>query len=311
MNIKLITKVIESYNRTLDDTDKARLAFFKGLWEEMDRWSGGPVAAVKNYELPDKDTFFAQWHDDKPVFSYQPCPLETDRLVAIFNALRTYVVGSGLLAKDTNEALKNFDVEPLFTRELLEVAGSNPYQFIEAVHEKLDDGDAVVARMVLLLVMLSLRVEFEPVAQQLKKLFPRGDDCHHNPLHCPVCGSDPALAKIGGETSPTDGRGRSLYCQQCGCEWDFERIRCARCGTQNPVHLHLFNIEGDDGHRIATCDECGNYIRSIFLEESLMPFSFEVEEVVTARLDAVANDPRFQARKDADVNADTDTNANA
>ena len=47
--------------------------------------------------------------------------------------------------------------------------------------------------------------------------------------------------------------------------------------------------------RIATCDECGNYIRTVFVEESLRPFSYEVEEVVTARLDAIARDPRFQS----------------
>ncbi|WP_371298187.1 formate dehydrogenase accessory protein FdhE [Paraeggerthella sp.] len=73
-----------------------------------------------------------------------------------------------------------------------------------------------------------------------------------------------------------------------GTAWDFERVRCARCGTQNQAHLHYFNVEGDDAHRIATCDECGGYVRTVYQEDVLAPFSFEVEDVVMARLDLIA-----------------------
>ena len=46
MNLKLIHRVIDSYNETLDEADMLRLAFFKGLWEEMDRWSSGPLTSA-------------------------------------------------------------------------------------------------------------------------------------------------------------------------------------------------------------------------------------------------------------------------
>ena len=68
-------------------------------------------------------------------------------------------------------------------------------------------------------------------------------------------------------------------------------MRCARCGTRNQAHLHFFNIEGDDAHRIATCDECGGYMRTLYSDDALAPCSYEVEDVVMARLDAIANDP--------------------
>lgn len=69
-------------------------------------------------------------------------------------------------------------------------------------------------------------------------------------------------------------------------------MRCARCGTQNQGHLHFFNVEGDDAHRIATCDECGGYVRTVYQEDGpmaqLYPFSYEIEDVVMAKLDLIA-----------------------
>ena len=64
-----------------------------------------------------------------------------------------------------------------------------------------------------------------------------------------------------------------------------------------PQHLHYFNVEGDDAHRIHKCDECNGYIRTVFIEDALRPFSHEVEEVVTAKLDAIARDPKFQTQE--------------
>ncbi len=299
MNMKLIQRVVASYAEKLDDLDKARLSFFEELWSEMDRWSGGPLAAVNAYEFPSQDTLIDAWNSDRAIFSYATPTLNRERFVAIFNALRNHVKSAEILSQEDQQSLLDIDSSEVFSDTLLEQAAKKPESFLDELSDAIQSRTHTesAARIAALLSLLTLRVEFEPIAQKLAVSFPKGDACHHNPLRCPVCGSAPSLAKVGGEGSPTDGRGRSLYCQQCGTVWDFDRVRCARCGTHNQAHLHYFNIEGDDGHRIATCDECGNYIRTVFLEESLMPFSFEVEEVVTARLDAIAHDPRFQAPK--------------
>ena len=58
--------------------------------------------------------------------------------------------------------------------------------------------------------------------------------------------------------------------------------------------MGYFNIEGDEGHRIGTGDECGSSIRTRFAGAGdNAPYSPEVEDVVMARLDAVAMDPSF------------------
>ena len=107
-----------------------------------------------------------------------------------------------------------------------------------------------------------------------------------------MCGCEASVAHVGQAGTKTKGRGRALWCAQCGCVWDIERVRCARCGTQNQGYLHFFNVEGDDDHRIATCDECGGYVRTVYQEDGpmaqLYPFSYEIEDVVMAKLDLIA-----------------------
>ncbi len=297
MNLKLIDRVIKSYNDELSENDKKRLEFFYGLWEDMDRWSKGPTTAEKHYTVPSADKLEEAWIADKPVFSFAPPKLSKERFAAICYSLREYVCEEGGLPEEDAKAFREVNFRTIVEQGDMELAASDPEAFIggllsNAYEQELPDS---AAHMVALVGMLALRVDLELVAREVVKAQRGINKMNHNPLTCPVCGSAPALAKVGGE-SPTDGRGRTLYCQQCGTEWAFERIRCARCGSQNPQHLHYFNVEGDEAHRIYKCDECGGYTRTVFMEDALRPFSYEVEEVVTARLDAIARDPKFQAQ---------------
>lgn len=98
----------------------------------------------------------------------------------------------------------------------------------------------------------------------------------------------PALAGI-------DGRQREQYCSMCGTVWPFDRMRCGVCGVDNPTRLHYFHVEGDESHRLQNCDECGQCQRVLFEDDLAIPVSFEVEDVVMAKLDKIALDPRFRA----------------
>ena len=130
------------------------------------------------------------------------------------------------------------------------------------------------------------------IMKELSATVKEGNTLHDKPLSCPVCGSK-ATASYVGETPSSQGKGRMLYCGTCGTEWEFERIRCASCGTQNQGHLNYFHVEGDEAHRLHNCKECGDYMRTVFQDEIEVPFVFEVEDVVMARLDMVAHDERF------------------
>lgn len=300
MNLKFIDRVIESYREGLEPADLKRLEYFRGLWEVMDRWTGGPSAASRSYNIPANEALEAAWTDDKPVFALAAPALKRDRFCAICSALCEYVCESGILSEEDTKVLSEVDFISLVSRGDMAVAASDPDRFLglllgKAIEQGASGG---VARLVALVGMLALRVDFEPIARQVRKAQKRADlVASHFPLRCPVCGSAPSLARVGGADSPTEGRGRTLYCAQCGSDWTFQRVRCARCGTQNQGHLHYFNIEGDDAHRIHKCDECGDYMRTVFIEDALRPFSYEVEEVISARFDAIARDLKFQEKR--------------
>lgn len=297
MNLTFIDRVIKSYGSDLPESDMERLKFFYGLWEDMDRWSKGPTTADKHYTVPSEEILEEAWAADKPVFSFAPPRLQKERFAAICYSLREYVCDEGGLAEEDAKAFRQVNFRTIVEQSDMELAASDPEAFIGGLLSNAYEREvpAAAAHMVAMVGMLALRVDLELVAKAVAKQQKKISKMNHNPLMCPVCGGTPALSKVGGE-SPTDGRGRTLYCAQCGTEWAIERIRCARCGTQNPQHLHYFNVEGDDAHRIYKCDECGGYIRTVFVEDALRPFSYEVEEVVSAKLDAIARDPKFQAQ---------------
>jgi FdhE protein len=139
----------------------------------------------------------------------------------------------------------------------------------------------------------TLRVFLQPAAEAIMAQAPENQTDHNSPLNCPVCGM-PAAASFVGESAGTEGNGRGQYCSQCGAVWDFERIRCGNCGSQRQDKLHYFHVEGDEGHRLQNCDECGDYQRVVFQEGIPGHLCMEVEDVVMAKLDRIALDPRFR-----------------
>lgn len=298
MNLKFIDRVIKAYEPDLSEADMKRLRFFYGLWEDMDRWSKGPTTAEKHYAVPSEEELEEAWIADRSVFSFAPPKLSKERFAAICYSLREYVCDEGGLPEEDVKALREVNFRTIVEQDDMQLAASDPEAFVGGLLSNAYEREipATAAHMVALIGMFALRVDLELVAKEVLKKQRKINKANHNPLLCPVCGSAAALSKVGGE-SPTDGRGRTLYCQQCGTEWAIERIKCVRCGSQNPQHLHYFNVEGDDAHRIHLCDECGDYIRTVFVEDGLRPFSYEVEEVVTAKLDAIARDPKFREKQ--------------
>lgn len=294
MNLNLIDRAIESYDGALSEDDEKRLTFFRGLWEEMDRWSKGPTTAEKHYAVPSLEQLEEAWIHDKPVFSFAPPKLSKEHFAVICYCLREYVCDSKILSEEDSKALREVNFRDIVGQEDMKLAASDSEAFIGGLLSNAYEAEipSGAAHMVAMVGMLALRVDLELVAKEVQKTQRKINKMNHCPLTCPVCGSTPSLSKVGGN-SPTDGRGRTLYCPQCSTEWAIERIRCAHCGTQNQQSLHYFNVEGDDAHRIYKCDECGGYTRTVFVEDALRPFSSEVEEVVTAKLDAIARDSKF------------------
>lgn len=304
MDFKAIDAALAAYAKDADDAGKARLDFFRGLWQ-IQQQEGELVAAQSDYEAPDAQDAKRIYWSGMPVLGEVPVIVDAADFAHTCAAIAAYMADHAGLEDTAADALRAYDWTRFTEAADLARAGSDPAAFIEGCLQDLDifgiDADCP-SNIFMMVPAFALRSYLEIPAQKIMDAIVFEDDelnQHAHPLRCPVCGT-PATAAFVGENDATDGRGRQLYCSMCGTRWTFDRIRCACCGTQSQTKLHYFNVEGDEAHRLQNCEECGDYMRTVFQDQLRAPLSMEVEDIVMADLDAIALDPRFRTGAEQD-----------
>ncbi|WP_288577672.1 formate dehydrogenase accessory protein FdhE [uncultured Senegalimassilia sp.] len=293
MDLNHIDMAMKAYLPKLCESEQERLRFFRTLWGVQDEVQKEHAAKVEHV-VPDAGALKECSNAEQPVLRAYPADIPADALADAAERLAGAMTVFEQFDQATRDALAGVRLDRLVAASDMKLAGNDPSAYVEAFAGLLqDDGLGEDAeRMGAAVVSLALRALLEPIAQEVQAARVDGNADQPYPVHCPVCGCEASVAHVGQAGTKTKGRGRALWCAQCGCVWDIERVRCARCGTQNQGHLHFFNVEGDDDHRIATCDECGGYVRTVYQEDGpmaqLYPFSYEVEDVVMAKLDLIA-----------------------
>jgi FdhE protein len=131
----------------------------------------------------------------------------------------------------------------------------------------------------------SLRPSLEIVAQKYADVIARSG---WSEGYCPVCGKEPKIGQIRGE------EGRFLFCNQCGCEWHFLRIKCPFCSNEEQQSLAYFTVEGDEQYRVDVCNECKRYIKIVDFRESKREPNLDVEDIATLHLDILANEEGYE-----------------
>jgi FdhE protein len=131
----------------------------------------------------------------------------------------------------------------------------------------------------------SLRPSLEDVA---KKYADAIRCCQWSEGYCPVCGKEPKIGQIREEM------GRFLFCNQCGFEWHFPRIKCPFCGNEEQQTLSYFTVEGDERYRVDVCNECKRYIKIVDFRESKKDANMDVEDIATLHLDILANEEGYE-----------------
>jgi len=131
----------------------------------------------------------------------------------------------------------------------------------------------------------SLRPSLEIVAQKYADVVARSE---WSEGYCPICGKEPKIGQIRGE------EGRFLFCNQCGFEWHFLRIKCPFCGNEEQQSLAYFTVEGDEQYRVDVCNECKRYIKIVDFRESKREANLDVEDIATLHLDILANEEGYE-----------------
>ena len=298
MNLNTIEEAVKAYKIGASDADKARLDFFEGLYR-LQQERADEVAESTDIAGLSREEADAAYAALEPLLAKAPAQIDGVRFFGSCKAIAGYLAENAGLEGGTADGLRSVDWYKLVGKFDLALAGSNPPAFVEACLKDFDSfgiGPDVSASLVMMVVSFALRAHIQPAAERLFATVSRDVKASYRnprPLLCPICGSPSAASHVAGARG-IDGRDREQYCSMCGTTWPFERMRCGVCGTENASRLHYFHVEGDSAHRLQNCDECGQYHRVFFEEDLTVPVSMEVEDVVMAKLDAIALDPRFR-----------------
>ena len=155
----------------------------------------------------------------------------------------------------------------------------------EAVSEAAEEEGETSFDLVELFIEESLRPALERVVDLYGDVV-RNSDWSEG--YCPVCGREPKIGEIR-----DDEGGRYLFCNQCGFEWHYRRIKCPFCGNEEQQTLAYFTVEEDDRYRVDVCNECKRYIKIVDFRDTKGKVDLDVEDIATLHLDILANDEGY------------------
>ena len=137
------------------------------------------------------------------------------------------------------------------------------------------------------LAALALRLTLLPILTHFSEtLAPLGSGLAWQPGFCPTCGSWPLLAEVRGLDQL-----RFLRCGLCAAEWEYPRLQCPFCGTQDHRLLGYFHAEGEESRwRAATCDACRGYVKTISTLGALSVSALLIADLATMHLDLAAGE---------------------
>ncbi|MFH1962157.1 MAG: formate dehydrogenase accessory protein FdhE [bacterium] len=109
--------------------------------------------------------------------------------------------------------------------------------------------------------------------------------------YCPMCGNKPQMARLQKE----DGK-RFLQCGICSTQWQFMRIKCIYCGTEDQNDLRFFWADDDSPYRVDFCRKCKGYIKTIDERKCQEggEINLFIEDLSTAYLDILAVEQGYQ-----------------
>lgn len=107
--------------------------------------------------------------------------------------------------------------------------------------------------------------------------------------YCPICGKEPKIGEI------RDGEeDRFLFCNQCGFEWQFSRIKCPFCGNEEQQTLAYFTVESEERYRVDVCNECKRYVKMVDSTDMEVKANLDVEDIATLHLDVLATEEGYE-----------------
>lgn len=175
---------------------------------------------------------------------------------------------------------KKLDVKQLIRKTLSSDAG-----YLDSVSKRIGVDQTTLKLIAISLAKPLLELAANEVQDRIKD-----DSWWQN--FCPVCGSEPLMAKISRKE-----KHRILVCSLCGTEWKFSRVKCPFCNNENQKDLKFFYYHDKSPYRLYVCDKCRRYIKSVDERKIGVGRKISVlfEDMATLYLDSLAQEKGYQS----------------
>jgi FdhE protein len=158
--------------------------------------------------------------------------------------------------------------------------------FVREPEEETPDEEERIFDLLGLFVEESLRPALEMVAEKYQDVIEKSEWVEG---YCPVCSKEPKIAELREEEGS-----RYLYCNQCGFEWTYLRIKCPFCGNEDQQELAYFTIDGEEKYRVDVCNNCKRYIKTVDFRKTTERANLDVEDIATLHLDILASEEGYE-----------------
>jgi len=211
-----------------------------------------------------------------PLLNKKELSLDIRSATKIFRRLCGLLSRSKKTSADTKRVTQALHDNEINLEELFKHAATEDLEYVSALSKKLKVKEDVLS----FLAGNSIKPIFEAYAHELKGYVNQETWWRS---YCPICGSLPFIAEIGGEGE------RFLICSLCGFEWRFRRLKCPFCENEDHKGLRYFYTEKEGStNRVDVCEKCKNYIKTLDTRELRVEVSPLVEDVGTLYLDVLA-----------------------
>lgn len=217
-----------------------------------------------------------------PLFSRQALPLPLDRAGATLLRILDHLAGTGRPDRSgLQRAAGRLRDDPAGRDALFRaVAAGDGNALARPAREAGLDPAAL-----LFLATVALRPSMERLREAAANRLP-GEAWTRG--YCPLCGAGPGMACL-------DQAGkRRLHCSLCGTEWFYRRIGCPFCGNEDQERLGYFTADGEEGVRVALCEVCRRYLKTVDRRILESPAPLDLEHLATLHLDLSAADRGYR-----------------
>lgn len=264
-----------------------QLAFFGKLWDIQD----GVAAQAAPYTPASPEELHTALRQHRTLLSLAAPEVPMEAYRDTVRAIAALMADEAGLPDAQVAALRENDLGEAVTADVLGQALAGFDTFVTAVAERV--GDQRLGEPLLTFILSEAMTPLlRGAAKAAVSAVGKYDWLLWDSGLCPACGT-PASSGVVRDEGELQGGRRWLSCPMCRTQWEYARLRCARCGNRSHTELeYLFDTE-DPAHRIHVCKRCHGYTPVVFEKELRTIAAPELEEIVMVRLETAASERGF------------------